>query len=45
MTDSKWRQEMGIELDGNGEYNYDNCDNYSKPDFTLSYRMNKVYNW
>ncbi len=36
LTDSKWRQMMGIELDDNGNYNFDN--DIQHPDWANGYR-------
>lgn len=41
LTDSKWRQMMGLQADENGYYNYDAP--VSKPDWTTSYRY--TYEW
>lgn len=41
LTDSKWRQMMGIQSDENGSYNYDKP--IQRPDWTESYRYQ--YEW
>lgn len=41
LTDSKWRQMMGLQADEEGYYNYDAP--VSKPDWTTSYRY--IYGW
>ncbi len=41
LTDSRWRQMMGIQSDENGSYNYDN--RMEKPEWTRSYRYE--YEW
>lgn len=41
LTDSKWRQMMGLEYDENGNYNYDRP--VRQPDWTASYRYE--YAW
>lgn len=41
LTDSKWRQMMGLQADEEGNYNYDS--RISQPEWTRSYRY--VYEW
>lgn len=41
LTDTKWRQMMGIQSDDNGDYNYDKP--VQRPDWTESYRYR--YEW
>ncbi len=41
LTDTKWRQMMGIQSDENGNYNYDKP--VQRPDWTASYRYK--YEW
>ena len=41
LTDSKWRQMLGIELDENGAYNYDRESQPKQEDWSESYR----YEW
>lgn len=41
LTDSKWRQMMGLQVDENGYYNYD--ERVEKPEWTRSYRYS--YEW
>lgn len=41
LTDTKWRQMMGIQSDDNGNYNYDKP--VQRPDWTQSYRYR--YEW
>ena len=41
LTDTKWRQMMGIQADENGNYNYDKP--VQRPDWTESYRYK--YEW
>ncbi|MDE6620287.1 MAG: DUF3160 domain-containing protein [Lachnospiraceae bacterium] len=41
LTDTKWRQMMGIQADENGNYNYDKP--VQRPDWTESYRYQ--YEW
>ena len=36
LTDSKWRQMMGLQVDESGFYNYDAA--VEKPEWTESYR-------
>ena len=41
LTDSKWRQMMGLQADEEGNYNYDS--RIAQPEWTRSYRY--VYEW
>lgn len=43
LTDSKWRQMMGLQADENGNYHYDTS--MQKPDWTMSYRYEYNYEW
>lgn len=42
MTDSEWRQKMGIEMSADGGYNFENNE-YAHPEWTDSYRY--VWTW
>ena len=41
LTDSRWREMMGLQVDESGYYNYD--ERVEKPEWTRSYRYS--YEW
>ncbi len=43
LTDSKWRQMLGIELDDDGKYNYDRENQPKQEDWSSSYRHEWEY--
>lgn len=43
LTDSQWRWMMGLQADEEGNYNFEQDDRVSKPEWTGSYRY--VYTW